>query len=53
MERRAEEVVRLKLLAAPLVNFLLVIGDSSSRHEKKNKKKNSKEAGRIMEWSEK
>jgi hypothetical protein len=38
VERRAEEVARLKLLAAPLVNFLLVIGDSSSRYEKKKKK---------------
>jgi hypothetical protein len=37
VERRAEEVARLKLLAAPLFNFLLVIGDNNSRHEKKKK----------------
>ena len=39
MERRAEEVARLKLLAAPLVSFLLVIGSSSSRNESEKKKK--------------
>jgi hypothetical protein len=41
VERRAEEVARLKLLAAPLVSFLLVIGSSNSRNEseKKNRKK--------------
>ena len=50
MERRAEEVARLKLLAAPLVNFLLVIGGSSSKYEKKRKRR---EAGSIVEWSEK
>jgi hypothetical protein len=48
-------VVRLKLLAVPLVNFLLVIDGSSSSYEsekkKKKKKKKKNQRRQAVSWN--